>query len=50
MPFDSEKQRRYMWMHYPDIARRWSEEYGSKPKKSNKRKARGFKMKGGLMK
>lgn len=37
MPFKSEKQRRYMWMKHPDIARRWTEEYGSKPKKSKKK-------------
>ena len=26
MPFKSEKQRRFMWMKHPKIARRWTEE------------------------
>ena len=30
MPFRSEKQRRYLWAKHPDIAQRWSAEYGSK--------------------
>lgn len=40
MPFRSEKQRRYMWVHHPRIAKRWTAKYGSKPrpkKKSRKR-------------
>lgn len=40
MPFKSEKQRRYMHMAHPRIAARWEAEYGSKPKKSPKRKRR----------
>lgn len=24
MPFQSEKQRRYMWMAHPDIAEKWA--------------------------
>ena len=32
MPFRSEKQRRYLWLKHPEIARRWSKEYGSTPK------------------
>lgn len=28
MPFQSEKQRRFLWAKHPDIARRWSREYG----------------------
>jgi hypothetical protein len=40
MPFRSEKQRRYLWMHHPDIARRWAHKYGSKPVKSKKRTSR----------
>ena len=39
MPFKSEKQKRYMWAKEPEIAKRWTEKYGSKPKK-----------KGGIMK
>lgn len=38
MPFKSEKQRRYLWMKRPDIAKKWSHKYGSKPR--GRRKAR----------
>jgi hypothetical protein len=31
MPFKSEKQRRYLWMHEPALAKAWSDKYGSKP-------------------
>ena len=34
MPFKSTKQRSYMYANHPEIARRWSKEYGSKPRKS----------------
>lgn len=27
MPFQSEAQRRLMWMKHPEIARRWAKEY-----------------------
>jgi len=37
MPFQSEKQRKYMWVHHPAIAKRWAHEYGSKPKKAKVR-------------
>lgn len=30
MPFRSEAQRRFLWAKHPDIARRWTDEYGSK--------------------
>lgn len=30
MPFKSEKQRAYLWANHPDIAKRWSDKYGSK--------------------
>jgi len=36
-PFVSEKQRRYLWMHEPKIAKKWSHKYGSKPIKSSKK-------------
>jgi len=29
MPFQSEKQRRYLWKNNPEIAKRWTKEYGS---------------------
>ena len=38
MPFVSEKQCRYMWMHHPEIAKRWTEKYGSKPQPKKKGK------------
>ncbi len=31
MPFKSENQRKFLWAKHPDIAQRWSDEYGSKP-------------------
>lgn len=37
MPFESEKQRRYMWAKYPDIAKKWS-----KKEKENKYKNGGI--------
>lgn len=30
MPFKSEAQRRYLWKFRPDIAKSWSNKYGSK--------------------
>ena len=30
VPFRSERQRRFLWARHPDIARRWTAEYGSK--------------------
>lgn len=40
MPFRSEAQRRYMWSQHPEIAKRWTKEYGSivvpKRKRRNK--------------
>jgi hypothetical protein len=40
MPFESEKQRKFLWAKHPEIAKRWSDEYGSKvvPKKKAKKK------------
>ena len=32
MPFQSEKQRRYLQANEPKIAKEWTEEYGSKPR------------------
>jgi hypothetical protein len=39
MPFQSEKQRRFLWAKHPEIARRWTSEHGSKPSGGTKRKA-----------
>lgn len=40
MPFRSTAQRRFMWSQHPDIARRWTNEFGSKiRKKGGKMKA-----------
>lgn len=32
MPFQSEKQRRYLWLKHPDIAKRWAHEYPKQDK------------------
>jgi len=34
MPFKSEKQRRYLWANEPEIAREWTDRYGSRIKKA----------------
>jgi hypothetical protein len=35
MPFKSEAQRRYLWAREPEIARDWTDEYGSRIQKEN---------------
>ena len=35
MPFQSEKQRRYLWANEPEIARDWTDTYGSRIQKKN---------------
>jgi len=35
MPFQSEKQRRYLWANEPEIARDWTNKYGSRVKKQD---------------
>jgi len=40
MPFKSEKQRRYLYANEPEVAKRWTDKYGSKPQR-NKLKASG---------
>jgi len=35
MPFQSEKQRRYLWANEPEIARDWTNTYGSRIRKDN---------------
>jgi hypothetical protein len=30
MPFRSEKQRAFLWEKHPDVAEKWTDEYGSK--------------------
>jgi hypothetical protein len=37
MPFKSEKQRKYLWVKHPSIAKRWTKKYGSEIKKKSKR-------------
>lgn len=32
MPFESEKQRKYLWAKHPEIAKKWTKKYGSNPK------------------
>ena len=38
MPFESEKHRKFMWAKHPDIARRWTEGYGSQSRPSGRAK------------
>lgn len=38
MPFKSENQRRYLWMHHPDVAKRWTQEHGSKIQRAAKKR------------
>ena len=38
MPFKSEKQRKYLWLKHPKIAKKWTAEHGSKIKKKKKNK------------
>ncbi len=33
MPFASEKQRRYLWLKHPEIARKWANEEKKATKK-----------------
>ena len=35
MPFKSEKQRRYLWANEPEIARDWTDTYGSRIEKND---------------
>jgi hypothetical protein len=37
MPFKSEKQRRFLWLKHPEIARKWAHETGSDTKPRKKR-------------
>ena len=42
VPFKSEKQRRYLWKNNPEIAKKWTKKYKTKPiakkKKISKKK------------
>ena len=38
MPFVSEAQRRFMWLHHPEIAQRWAKEFGMHKRKKAKAK------------
>jgi len=40
MPYKSAKQRAYMHIHHPEIAKKWDKKYGGKiaPKKTTKKK------------
>jgi hypothetical protein len=43
MPFKSEAQRRYLWMHEPEIAKKWTHEGKNKGlPKHKKKKDTGF--------
>ena len=37
MPFKSEKQRRFLYANEPEIAKRWTDKYGSKPQPKKKK-------------
>lgn len=43
MPYRSKKQRAYMHIHHPKIAKKWDKKYGGKivPKKKKKVKKHG---------
>ena len=41
MPFKSEKQRRFLWKFHPEVAREWTDKYGSKPVKKYKKVLKG---------
>lgn len=43
MPFRSEAQRRYLYAKEPEVAKRWTEKYGSKIVASKHPVARGIK-------
>lgn len=38
MPYRSDKQRVWMHIHHPEIAKRWDEKYGSKIVPSKRKK------------
>jgi|TARA_R110000744_G_scaffold142285_2_gene253871 hypothetical protein len=40
MPFRSEKQRRYLWKNHPKMAKKWTDEHGSKPVGKKKKKSK----------
>jgi hypothetical protein len=40
MPYRSKKQRAYMHIHHPAIAKRWDKKYGGKIVRSRKKKRR----------
>jgi len=35
MPFVSPKQKRWMFANKPEMAKKWTEKYGSKPEKKS---------------
>jgi hypothetical protein len=40
MPFKSRAQRGYLWVHHPEIARKWTKKYGSKIRPSKAKKGK----------
>lgn len=40
MPFRSKAQRGYLWVHHPEIARKWTKKYGSKIRPSRPKKSK----------
>ena len=39
MPFRSEKQRRFLFANEPEVAKKWTKKYGSKPKPTKRNPA-----------
>jgi len=39
MPFQSESQRKYLWAKKPEIAKRWSDKYGTPKNLPEKKEA-----------
>ena len=42
MPYRSKKQRAYMHIHHPEIAKRWDKKYGGRIAKKKKKVARKY--------
>ena len=38
MPFQSERQRKWMWANRPDLAKKWAKSYGPRPVRKMRRR------------
>jgi hypothetical protein len=43
MPFKSKKQQDFLRINHPEIYKKWKKKYGTKTKKTSKKKSRGRK-------